>query len=472
MSTDRRLPRSAISAAVAQALCAGAGLGLALPALAQEAAAQAELAPVIVTAQRREQDILDVPYNISAVPGDEIALRQTFDTPELLRSVAGVAVVDRGQRNAAVVSGIRIRGLNVDSAALGDYAVSAVSTVSTYVDDTPIFANFLLKDIQRVEVLRGPQGTLYGSGALGGTVRYVMNQPELGEFSASVGGSLSSVEGSDGIGASGDLTLNMPVGDTMALRLNLTVRRLPGPHRLREPLRARRQRHSGRAEWRSRSGCGVSVARKISTPWKCSTAASPPLGSHRILQRDAVASSPSRTTSAAAASRRPAPTDSASAYRDYENGSIQLEPATRDAELAALEDEHRPRLRNPHLLDLVLRPLRRQHEREHGLLRAGRFPLLLLQLPATDGVGRPHLERPRADRGATARIERSRVRSTTSSASGTRTRTCTRRRTASCAASRTGGMPPYRAPRPQSAATRTSSTVATSRSRIARSSAS
>jgi outer membrane receptor protein involved in Fe transport len=88
----------------------------------------------------------------------------------------------------------RIRGLNVDSAALGDYAVSAIATVSTYVDDTPIYVNFLLKDIQRVEVLRGPQGTLYGSGALGGTVRYVMNQPELGEFSGTVGGSLSSVE--------------------------------------------------------------------------------------------------------------------------------------------------------------------------------------------------------------------------------------------------------------------------------------
>ena len=136
----------------------------------------------MVTATRREQDILDVPYNISSVSGDEIALRQTLDSPELLRGVAGVGVVDRGQRNAAVVSGIRIRGLNVDSAALGDYAVSAVATVSTYVDDTPIFANFLLKDIQRVEVLRGPQGTLYGSGSLGGTVRYVMNPPELGEF--------------------------------------------------------------------------------------------------------------------------------------------------------------------------------------------------------------------------------------------------------------------------------------------------
>ena len=128
MSTDRRISRSTLSIAVAQALGAATSLGLAGPALSQEAKAQ--LAPVIVTAQRREQDILDVPYNISSVSGDEIALRQTLDTPELLRGIAGVSMVDRGQRNAAVVSGIRIRGLNVDSNALGDYAVSAVSTVS------------------------------------------------------------------------------------------------------------------------------------------------------------------------------------------------------------------------------------------------------------------------------------------------------------------------------------------------------
>ncbi len=124
---------------------------------------------------------------------------------------------------------VRIRGLNVDSAALGDYAVSAVSTVSTYVDDTPIFANFLLKDIQRVEVLRGPQGTLYGSGALGGTVRYVMNPPELGEFEGERRRfAVSSVEGSDGIGAAGDITLNLPLGDTMAVRVNVTYADYPG----------------------------------------------------------------------------------------------------------------------------------------------------------------------------------------------------------------------------------------------------
>ena len=334
MSTDRRIPHSAISLAVAQVLGAAAGFGLAVPALAQEA--QPELAPVMVTAQRREQDILDVPYNISSMSGDEIALRQTFDSPELLRAIPGVGVVDRGQRNAAVVSGIRIRGLNVDSAALGDYAVSAVSTVSTYVNDTPIYANFLLKDIQRVEVLRGPQGTLYGSGALGGTVRYVMNEPELGEFSGSVGGSVSSVEGSDGIGASGDITLNMPVGDTFAFRLNLAGADYPGltdyvnlyvlddeglpiaPNGVLDPATEyRRKKDADTVEiWYGR----------LAARWEPSDTFNATLSF--FMQSDDVGGRRQQT---------PGVDGFGNAYRDYQNGSIQLEPATRDAELAALE---------------------------------------------------------------------------------------------------------------------------------------
>jgi len=165
---------------------------------------------VIVTAQRREEDILDVPYNISAMSGDEIALRQTLDSPELLRGIPGVGVVDRGQRNAAVVSNIRIRGLNVDSAALGDYAVSAVATVSTYVDDTPLFANFLLKDIERVEVLRGPQGTLYGRNSIGGAINIITRKPGDEE-----GGRVSATVGTRGR-MSADLYTNIALSDQLA----------------------------------------------------------------------------------------------------------------------------------------------------------------------------------------------------------------------------------------------------------------
>src|SRR5215510_13890196 len=147
MSTPRALPPMTIAATVAMILS-----GRAVPALAADEPNEAEgLQEVVVTAQRREQNVLDVPYNISAVSGASIEARQVLDTPELMRSIPGVGVVDRGQRNSGVITGISIRGLNVDSSALGDYSVSTVPTVSSYVNDTPIYANFLLRDIDRVE---------------------------------------------------------------------------------------------------------------------------------------------------------------------------------------------------------------------------------------------------------------------------------------------------------------------------------
>lgn len=216
-------------ARMATALLGGASM-LALTIATASAQTESQPEVVVVTAQHRAQNILDVPYNISSVSGDTIDANHILDTAELMRSIPGVTVVDRGDRNADVVSGIRIRGLNVDSSALGDYEVSAAATVSTYVNDTPIFANFLLSptEIDHVEVLKGPQGTLYGSGSLGGTVRYIMKAPELGTFSAELSGSGSSVSGSGGIGWSGTASVNVPVGDTAALRLTLTRNDYPG----------------------------------------------------------------------------------------------------------------------------------------------------------------------------------------------------------------------------------------------------
>ncbi len=80
----------------------------------------------------------------------------------------------------------------------------------TYVNNTPICANFLIKDLERVEILRGPQGTLYGSGSLGGTVRYLTRRPELKSFSGKVEASVSKTDGSDGLNKTVDAVLNMP----------------------------------------------------------------------------------------------------------------------------------------------------------------------------------------------------------------------------------------------------------------------
>ena len=185
----------------------------------QEQDADKDADRIVVTAQGRQQTVQEIPYNISAISGEELERSQIIDQSELMRHIPGVSVVDRGYRNSGVMNGIMIRGLNVDSSTLGDYQLSTVPTVSTYVNNTPIFANFILKDIDRVEVLRGPQGTLYGSGSLGGTVRYLMREPELEDFNGRVSASYSVSNGSDGNNTSLDAMLNLPLGDMLALRL-------------------------------------------------------------------------------------------------------------------------------------------------------------------------------------------------------------------------------------------------------------
>ena len=101
----------------------------------------------VVTATSRETTILEVPYNISTLSGDDIVGRGILDEGELLRNFVGISTIDRGYRNAGTTSNVRIRGLNVDSSLLQDYPVSAAASVSTYVDKTPVFANFLLRDL-------------------------------------------------------------------------------------------------------------------------------------------------------------------------------------------------------------------------------------------------------------------------------------------------------------------------------------
>jgi len=219
-----RLIRQILAGSVAAAAAAAPNLA---PAAAASDAGE-ELQEIVVTAQRRTENILDVPYNISAVSGKTIEDNHILDAAELMRSIPGVSVVDRGDRNSSVINGIRIRGLNVDSSALGDYAVSAAATVSTYVNDTPIFANFLLTDIERVEVLKGPQGTLYGSGAIGGTVRYILNAPELDKLDGEISASGSHVQGSGKQGVSATGIFNLPIGDTVAIRLTGTHNVYPG----------------------------------------------------------------------------------------------------------------------------------------------------------------------------------------------------------------------------------------------------
>ena len=177
---------------------------------------------IVVTATRRETSVQDIPYNISALSGDAMTQQNMVDQYDVLRSMHGVSVVDRGYRNAGTVNSIVIRGLNVDNGANGDIMLNAVPTVATYFDNTPMYANFILKDIERVEVLRGPQGTLYGSGALGGTVRYIGNKPDASGIDFGVSLDYGQTEGSTGNNTAGDLMFNFPMGEKAAIRANIS----------------------------------------------------------------------------------------------------------------------------------------------------------------------------------------------------------------------------------------------------------
>ena len=219
MSSNIRFQKKTLALAIGSVIA-----GHAPNAGAQEVAAEkGVLEEIVVTATRRETSVLDIPYNVSAVSGDEIEGQNIVDATDLMRLIPGVSVVDRGYRNSGMVNSMVMRGVNVDNGVNGDVGLSSVAPVASYVDNTPIFANFLLKDIQRVEVLRGPQGTLYGSGSLGGTVRYIMNRPDAEAFDASVSAGYSQTDGSDGSNYSVDGMVNIPLGDTVAFRVSAGV---------------------------------------------------------------------------------------------------------------------------------------------------------------------------------------------------------------------------------------------------------
>jgi iron complex outermembrane recepter protein len=179
------------------------------------------LQEVIVTATRRAVSAQDLPISITAVTGDELAQAGIQDVAELAHSMAGVDFTDKGPFSGIAGANLIIRGLNSENTGwLVGAASPIVPAVATYVDDTALFVNLRLEDIDRVELLRGPQGTLYGSGSLGGTIRFVQNAPDLSGFDAKVQVGMSKT---DDTGAPNDdlhLMVNLPVSDTIAIRAN------------------------------------------------------------------------------------------------------------------------------------------------------------------------------------------------------------------------------------------------------------
>ncbi|HEY0940444.1 MAG TPA: TonB-dependent receptor [Steroidobacter sp.] len=173
-----------------------------------------EVEEIIVTARKRTERLQDVPQSIQALSGEELRKQGALNFGDYARTVAGVSFQDDGPGRSQLF----IRGVSTG----GDVDTGKESTVGVYIDETPVTEgssqpDLRLYDIDRVEVLRGPQGTLYGSGSLGGTVRILTNQPSFTETQAyaEIQGSSTS---SGGINGATNAWLNLPVTDRAAFR--------------------------------------------------------------------------------------------------------------------------------------------------------------------------------------------------------------------------------------------------------------
>lgn len=201
------------------AACVGVSVAALMtnPALAQDAPSNGvDSGEIVVTAQKREQALLDVPLSIQAISGAQLEESGTKELNDLLESIPGASSVSR---SAPGFETIQIRG--IASGTTGD------ATVGYYVDDVPFSVPNLqlappsrLFDLQRVEVLRGPQGTLYGQGAMGGTIRMVTASPDYDDVLGRFQFELSDTAGGKP-SAAVDGVVNVPIAPgTVALRVS------------------------------------------------------------------------------------------------------------------------------------------------------------------------------------------------------------------------------------------------------------
>lgn len=143
------------------------------------------LGEVIVTATRRSETVLEVPYNIQAISEETLTKIGATDLRDFMRMIPGLSFEEGGPRDGTTQ--LVLRGLT------GDYGSRA--TTAVYIDDTQVDnVRSKLLDVERFEVLRGPQGTLYGGGAIGGILRYITRKPQLDAVEGRVGGKLSSTK--------------------------------------------------------------------------------------------------------------------------------------------------------------------------------------------------------------------------------------------------------------------------------------
>jgi iron complex outermembrane receptor protein len=182
-----------------------------------DATADTGLEEITVTAEKRSSTIQNTPISISAISGEQLTAAGIASVADAARDIPGLSMRSAGPG----LTEFEARGLASNG--------GAAPTVGFYLDEIPLSPPALsqsgkvvidpdLYDIDRIEVLRGPQGTLYGSGSVGGTIKIVTAQPKLNTWEGSFQGTLSDTQGGSGNGG-GSVALNIPIGDTLALRV-------------------------------------------------------------------------------------------------------------------------------------------------------------------------------------------------------------------------------------------------------------
>jgi outer membrane receptor protein involved in Fe transport len=160
------------------------------PQTSQNKANSGQLEQIVVTANKRAEQAKDVPTSISVISGGDLEEHHVVDYDDITRTVPGVSF---GTGGGFGETNIEIRGIS---------STTGSATVGLYLDDVSITTRNTydgaeqpkLLDIDRIEVLRGPQGTLYGASSEGGTIRFITNQPDLTNFSGSASSELSGTE--------------------------------------------------------------------------------------------------------------------------------------------------------------------------------------------------------------------------------------------------------------------------------------
>jgi len=227
--------KSYFAASSAAALISAA---LACPAYAQsantpDASGQANVEKndniIVVTAQKREQNLQDVPLSITVVGGQELQKQGANSLVDYAGYVPGLAIDNAGTPGLSTVT---LRGISptTSAAAVGFYLDDApVGSSSLYARGNELSLDLLPYDIERIEVLRGPQGTLYGASSIGGLLKYVTVEPNVSEFGIRAGAEAFSIDGADDLGWAGQVMVNAPlVTDLVAVTGSFAWRKSPG----------------------------------------------------------------------------------------------------------------------------------------------------------------------------------------------------------------------------------------------------